>query len=286
MQITVADDAPDYYDVRNPSARSGNNGDKLLLAGREGSSNNYKLTLGSVVSEYTTPRHRHNFEQVRYPLNGDYGYAKDKVIPEGWVGYFTEGVYYGPQTQKQGLRLINLQFGGASGNGYLSKRQRQEAYAALAKRGKFEKGVYTYIDEKGQRHNKDSYEAIWEEASGRPVVYPRPRYEDCIIMNPANYSWVSAGPGVALKWLGTFTEGETRIGFVLLSPGGKIMLDSRRAPEIIFLTRGSIEHAGKVYPKHTAFELEVSDGAVTIAGREESEFLRVQLPFVEPLRPQ
>jgi hypothetical protein len=133
-----------------------------------------------VVSEYTTPRHRHNFEQIRYPLNGDYGYARDKVIPKGWVGYFTEGAYYGPQTQKQNLSLVNPQFGGASGNGYLSKRQRQEAYAALASRGKFEKGVYTYIDEKGQRHNQDSYEALWEQASGRAIVYPRPRYEDCI----------------------------------------------------------------------------------------------------------
>jgi hypothetical protein len=47
------------------------------------------------------------------------------------------------------------------------------------------------------------------------------------------------------------------------------------------LTRGSIEHEGQVYPAHTAFELDVSDGAVTITGHEDTEFLRVQLPHVQ-----
>jgi hypothetical protein len=283
MQITVAANAPDYYDARNPSARSGNNGDKLLLSGREGSPSNFKLTLGSVVSEYSTPRHRHNFEQIRYPLNGDYGYAKDKVIPCGWVGYFTEGVYYGPQLQKQSLALINLQFGGPSGHGYLSKHQRQEAYAALTARGKFEKGVFTWYDETGQRHNKDSYEALWEQASGRPVSYPQPRYDDCIIMNPGSYKWIPVAPGVAVRWLGTFTEGETRIGFMRLEAGSHTVIEPRSASEIVFVTQGSVVHDGTVYPTHTAFEIEVSDGAVAISGHDDAEFLRVRLPVVASL---
>lgn len=283
MQVTVATEAANYYDARNPSARSGNNGDKLLLAGCEGSPNNFKLTLGSVVAEYTTPRHRHNFDQIRYPLTGDYGYAKDKVIPQGWVGYFTEGVYYGPQLQKESLQLINLQFGGASGNGYLSKRQRQDAYQALTAKGKFEKGIFTWMDEQGRRHNKDSYEALWEQASGRRIAYPSPRYEDCIIMNPGNYRWVETNPGVAMKLLGTFTEGETRIGFVRLSPGAGLQLDARQTSEIMFVTRGAVSMGGRNYPERTAFEIEVADASVVISGHTEAELLRVKLPLVRPL---
>ncbi len=279
MKVVVAADAPAYYDKDNRSARSGANGDKLLLAGVEGSPNNYKLTLGSVVSEYTTPRHRHNFDQLRYPISGDYVYAKEKAIPPRWVGYFPEGAYYGPQTQKQNLVLLTLQWGGASGNGYMSKRERQSAYTTLSQKGRFEKGIFSYVDDQGQVHNQDSFEAMWEQANGRKIKYPEPRY-DCLVMNPESFRWVErpGAPRVATRQLGSFTERDTQIGFVRLDSGAAFDFAGTGATVLLFVTRGQIEFGGKTYPEHTSFEITHEDASAIISASDESEILRVQLP--------
>jgi hypothetical protein len=286
MKVVALADAPAYYDKDNPSARSGANGDKLLLVGTEDSLDNYKLTLGSVVSVYTTPRHRHNFDQLRYPISGDYVYAKDKAIPPGWVGYFPEGAYYGPQTQKEQLMLLTLQWGGASGNGYMSKRQRAGAYAELTKKGAFEKGIFTYTDDEGRRHNQDSYEAMWENANGREIQYPEARY-DCLVMNPENFGWRPSpkAPGVATKQLGSFTERDLQIGFLRLEAGAAFDFAGASAIVLLFVTKGAVDYDGKTYPKHTSFEITAADVSAIIRAVDTTEFLRVQLPSFEEKSP-
>ena len=67
-----------------------------LLTGKEGDNRNFRLALGLAETDWLTPRHRHNFDQIRFPLEGEFHYATDKILPAGWVGYFPEGVHYGP----------------------------------------------------------------------------------------------------------------------------------------------------------------------------------------------
>ena len=72
------------------------------------------------VVGWTTPRHRHNFDQIRYVMKGIYPYAKGKSMSEGTVAYFPESVHYGPQDRPEGLEMMVCQFGGASGSGFVS----------------------------------------------------------------------------------------------------------------------------------------------------------------------
>ena len=70
---------------------------RRLLRGAEGSAENYELSLIRFTGVYTTPRYRHNYDQIRYAIRGDLNYAAGQDLPEGALGYFPEGTYYGPQ---------------------------------------------------------------------------------------------------------------------------------------------------------------------------------------------
>src|SRR5881628_2235150 len=125
---------------------------KVLLTGQDGNKNNYVIMMNRTGSGgWGTPRHRHNFDQLRYILKGTYPYAPGKRMPEGWIAYFPESVHYGPQDRPEGLEMVTFQFGGASGNGFLSVKQREAANEALKKKGEFKKGVFTWVDEQGKR---------------------------------------------------------------------------------------------------------------------------------------
>ncbi|MEZ5927985.1 MAG: hypothetical protein R3C55_05840 [Parvularculaceae bacterium] len=67
-----------------------------LLVG-EGTKDNFILTIVTTEEEYKTPRHRHNFEQIRFVLKGE-----DAIRPRSYSGrrhgrLFLPGTYY---TQK------------------------------------------------------------------------------------------------------------------------------------------------------------------------------------------
>ena len=275
MKTAHASTAPQHHTV----PREGLLDNRDLLVGTDGDPRNYRFAISRADTDWLTPRHRHNFDQIRFPIEGDFHYAEDKVLPAGSVGYFPEGVYYGPQVRKQGLYMVVLQFGGASGQGFMGEKQHSKGYAEIEKTGKSEKGIYTYLDADGTQRRKDVYQAIWEYAMGRPLTYPPPRYNDIITMNPANYEWIPQreARGVAYKWLGTFTERGTRVGFVRLDAGATITAGSQSGPELIFVSKGSVKCQGNSYQLHTAFGFEAHEGAIPIQAAESSECLVVQL---------
>lgn len=277
MQITEATAAQDY---NAGEIRAGKMESKLMLIGREGRPNNYRVALTTVEDGWDAPRHRHNFDQIRLPINADWQFGKKDTLPKGWVGYFPEGVYYGPQSRPPGLKMLVCQFGGASGQGFVGRDRRRAGFDALAANGKFEGGIFTWVDEDGKRHNQDGYEALWEHLHGRKMVYPTPRYQDVIMMDPASSGWVAdpARPGAAFKWLGTFTERELQIGFIRLDRGASLTFGTHPAPEFIFLTSGAMSHAGKSYRPYAAAGFDPEDGAVSITADAESEMLCVRLP--------
>jgi len=277
-----------YYDqvgdVRNGQApTTGSYITRTLLTGNEGEPDNYKLTIdgGEGNADWTTPRHRHNFEQVRYVLGGDFIIAKNEVLPAGWVAYFPESAYYGPQLKSANLSLLHLQYGGPSKIGYWSVAQRKKGYDDLiAKGGKFGDGVYTWFDEKGGRHNQDGAEAVWEQIFGRPIEYPVPRYRDLIIMNPDSFNWVRDPntPGIARRSLGVFTERDIRIGFTRMEAGSSIRFGTEPAVEILFIKEGSLSHDDETYPSMTAFSTEADERPVTITAKDPTELFYVKLP--------
>src|ERR1700754_905626 len=91
---------------------------KYLQTGDERAPDNFVLILARQDARFTTERHRHNFDQFRFPIHGDMNVGKGITLREGQLGYFTEGAPYGPQDDPvepsaPGERIhLTLQFGG------------------------------------------------------------------------------------------------------------------------------------------------------------------------------
>ena len=283
MQIGHPGTSPDYHDKDQGGATVRNTGHtrSLLLTGEEDAPNNYRATFeAGIDGESSSPRHHHNFEQIRYVLEGDYSIGTDQILPAGHIGYFPESSYYGPQLRKPNVRMLTLQFGGPSGNGLLSVQQRRKGLEALLERGgTLEGGMYVTVDEDGNRHNQDAFEALWEHLSGEKIVYPRSRYDSIILIDPGGFGWVDdEHEGVTRKPLGTFSERDTRLGFVRLEKGASIPLGTEPSPEILFLKQGSISHNGEVHAPLTAFATATHDGPEPLTAEEDSELLYIKLP--------
>ncbi|HEX4191783.1 MAG TPA: hypothetical protein VHY80_01745, partial [Stellaceae bacterium] len=204
-------------------------------------------------------------------------------LAEGWVGYVPEGTWYGPQAPATAERItLVLQFGGASGQGFISTRQMQQGYDALARVGEFKAGVFHRASGEG-RKNQDAFEAIWEHVSGRPLAYPPPRYDEPILMNPAHFAWVAdrAQPGVARKLLGSFTERCTRIELLRLDEGARLQAGEADTRLLLFALSGSGEANGERWEQHAAFEIEPGERG-TLAATQPAELLQIALPMLAP----
>ena len=252
-----------------------------ILDGKEGSRSNFGLLLTRAATDWSAPAHRHNFDQVRYVMEGQVDYGDGVPVAKGAVVYFPESVPYGYQTRKAGTAMLEVQFGGASGNGFLSREQVDAATASLKQTGSFEKGLYIRTDAAGKRHEEEPYEVIWKAVKGEEINYARPRYQGIVKMNPDHCSWVASKmPGVFDKWLGTFTERETRIGFVRVDAGAVLETGQHPSEEILFLTKGKFRIGDAEYLPFTALSCAVGDERVLIKATEPCEFFRLVLPRI------
>src|SRR5687768_10756059 len=112
--------------------RGGGSLRQRLLDGPPMSVEGYSLVIARPKDRYS-PRHRHNFEQFRYQIEGEADYSATGTLKPGMIGYFPEGVHYGPQKQGKGqaLCVLTLQFVGASGEGYPGRSAVLEATEEL-----------------------------------------------------------------------------------------------------------------------------------------------------------
>lgn len=264
--------------------RTGSRNTKVMLTGQENTPTNYLLSYGGEgsASDWATPRHRHIFDQLRYNVSGDYVMRNDEVLPAGWVAYFPQSVYYGPQVKSKNLTMLTLQFGGPNGYGFWSSRQRKQAFETLKAQGRtFEDGICFWTDSEGRRHNQDAAEACLQHALGiKKLEYPQPRYSDIVMMNPASYDWVKdkEAPGVAHKKLGVFTERDVRVSFIQMEKGATIRFGVERSPEILFLKEGVVAHDNSTHMRHTAFGTEADEQPVSFTAVEPSELVYMKLP--------
>jgi hypothetical protein len=278
MKAARVEDALDYY-AEAGNIRTGARTVRNLLTGSEGAKDNYKLAFsyGSEGESWESPRHHHYFEQVRHVVSGEYVIARNKVLPAGWVGYFPEAAFYGPQVKSPSLKMVTLQFGGPSGLGFYSVRQRKNAMLSLKERGSFEDGTFHWTDEAGNRHNQDAGEAVWEEVFG-PATYPRPRYDGIVLIDPEAFRWVEVSPGVWQKHLGTFSEREIRIAMIRLDAGAAFAFGAEPSAEVLVLEEGSVASGGVGYEGVSAFGSAAADRVETLTAVTASELLYVKQP--------
>jgi hypothetical protein len=247
-----------------------------LLNGSPGALGNFQLDIGQLEGDFSSPRHRHNFDQFRFQLEGTMNFERNGKMAAGTLGYFPEGAAYGPQSSEGRSSTAVLQFGGASGGGYLSRQEVHAGTEELKKFGSFEGGVFRRNDDVEGRRNTDAYQAIWEHVHGRLMEYPKPRYREPIMVDPANYQWLAdAGmAGVSHKPLGTFTERQCGAMLVKLARGATYRAGSRSI--YLVLAGCGLAHAAP-YRRLTALHLEVGE-TLDIVARDETEILRLVLP--------
>ena len=143
MKVVQIEDVPS---VRGLEHRGGTFHAKTLVEGTPGSPDNFKFSLSRLGTDYSGPRHRHNFDQFRFMIEGESDYGQDGPLKAGMLGYYPEGVHYGPQVNKTEIYSAVLQFGGASGSGYLLPRQVKAGMEELKKFGEFKDGVFFRAD--------------------------------------------------------------------------------------------------------------------------------------------
>ena len=250
--------------------RAGRIENKRLLSGDEGAPDNYELSLVLADGDYATPRHRHNFDQLRFMLEGRFGFGL-RAQEEGTVGYFCEGVHYEQAAIGHSVTLL-FQGGGASGSGFMSYRQLEAGQSALKDLGSFSGGVYSEPREDGGRRNKDAYEAIWEHVHQRPIAYPAARFDEPVIMNPQSFAWV-ADENCERRSLGTFGERGLSVGFLRTAPGAAIRLGPG---QVVFVLEGEGDAGGEAYGPHTA--LASDGGEVTLTASSATLLYTIGLP--------
>jgi hypothetical protein len=252
-----------------------------LLEGEAGRIDNFSLVIARPKDRFS-PRHRHNFEQFRYQIEGDADYGDTGVLKPGMLGYFPESVHYGPQKQGDGQNLcvLTLQCGGASGSGYLGRDAEFNVTKELEKLGTFKDGVFTRNPGAAGKKNLDGAQAIWEHAMGRPLEYPKARYEKPILMHPENFDWVphEDQDGVAERFMGTFTERKVSASFFKVDSGASFAVSGRRTIYVVLKGAGTLH--GEEYALHTTLFLEDAGERATFTAREETELLHFRLPHL------
>jgi hypothetical protein len=217
----------------------------------------YKLSFSrdTVSDGFFSPRHRHCWDQLRFVLDGTLSIGKAD-LESGDCGYFPEAVAYGPQEQAGDATVLVLQFTGAGGLYYPTWGELEAAGEKLrASGGIFEGGRYKGSTPDGGRIDQDGYEAMWEAAQGRKLVYAQPRYSDVVIMKSSHYEWLPdpGHPGVEVKALGSFTEYQTTVALVRLTAGSRLDGENLSAPQLRYVLSGAVERGGQVYPAGSCF---------------------------------
>jgi hypothetical protein len=251
---------------------------KDLFLGEENTPENYLFTIGRQGS-FSSPIHKHTFDQFRYAYRGDVSIAPDILLREGELCYHPEGVSYGPQLDEGGERdVLVLQFGGASGQGYLSFAQITEGQEKLKESGRFEKGKYHPAD---GGEPMDGYEALWQSYSGRPLEYPAPRYHSVIVSKPGNYSWVPqrGTSNVFTRTLGIFTERQTKADMIKVGAQGRIEIHGENAIQLLFVLKGQGTANETSLDAESAVRLSPGTG-VLLSSEHGMELLHFVLPML------
>ena len=256
---------------------------QILLTGADDAVDNYRLNFSRQVGPFYSPRHAHNFDQIRIILGGGpMNYGPGQWIQPGEIGYFPEGTPYGPQEYDTARYGMTFQFGGASGCGYISLRRMFEGMEAMKAFGFFEKGVFHRTGDlpPGMRRTRDSYEAVWEHINGRPMEYPKPRYDEPVLMKPAHFHWVADPdqPDVSIKRLGTFSERQLEIDMLRVAAGASARITPRQSTQIGVIIAGTGRAGEHALRPQAAFSVERDEGTLLTA-ETELELLLVGLPI-------
>lgn len=253
-----------------------------LLQGKEDTPGNFHLML-VYANDFIAPRHRHNFDQVRIVLEGEFGYERGQRQQAGTLGYFTEGTYY-TQNAKGASTTLLLQSGGASGAGYMSDLQLRGTVQTLEAEGHFKDGVYSYTDGNGKLHNQDGYEAAWERVRGRPISYPRPLFEQPVLWRGDHFAWEpTAQTGVQIRRFAEFTGRRLSLAQVRVQAGASCIFSAADRETLAYCIEGEARLGNEAVEPVTSIRLQPGEEVELQAEQETSFYLFGLMCLNEPL---
>jgi hypothetical protein len=234
---------------------------KRLFEGVEGDPNNYMLVMSKEPRSFFSPRHRHPWDQIRFSLEGRIPIAKGLFVDGGEIAYFPEGAHYGPQEGGDDRIVLLLQFGGASGQGFIGPDRVRQARLELEDQGRFEGGVYVRETSQGRR-NRDAYEAIWLHVMGGELSYAPPVYKTPIVMRPEALGWAPTDePRVSMKSVGVFPHRGLTITAWRIEPGARHCVPDSPAMKFVFVTDGEGSAGNERLRRWSAMRLREREGA-------------------------
>ena len=275
--MQIVDTAAATWDLVLPNPRGGDVYRKVIRAAEGGAQVSYDIRFerfGEGDRAYSSVRHRHDFEQLRFAAVGrmDLGFG---LLDEGDVGYFPANAYYGPQ-KCEGAEILIAQWG----DRFITKEQSDTAIAELSERGEFTDGIYRSVDERGHPYNKDPLNAIWEQVFSEPYKPQRPRYRQPIVMTPEAFGWSDGEGATRRRKLGLFTENDLAIESVQWREDGPFEIpasESDLRPVFAFTTGGSFTRGGQAFGAHTGLWADPGEG-FSVDAEAGSELLLVRFP--------
>lgn len=260
---------------------------KRLFEGSEGSPDHYMLVMAKEPASFFSPRHRHPWDQIRFCLEGKIPIARGLFVESGEIAYFPESAHYGPQEGGEDRIVLLLQFGGASGQGFIGPDRVKQARLELAKEGRFEGGVYVRETTEGRR-NRDAYEAIWLHVRGGELSYAPPVYKTPIVMRPQALPWLplpAEDTGVSVKAIGVFPHRGLTLAAWRIEPGARHALPATRVLRLLFVTEGTGTMGPEALRRWSAVRLPPGESA-DIRADTPLECLELSVQPVGHLRPQ
>jgi hypothetical protein len=222
---------------------------------------------------FSAPRHKHNFDQIRYVVSGSPDFGHYQVASRGQSAFFPAGAAYGPETIEEAEMLL-IQWG----QHWMTRAQHDETYSRMLQAGEFRDGYYVTVDAAGNEQRADSRNAVWETFSRRKLVYPTPRYPQPVIMEPEGFEWRLVSPGVSGKVMGRFTEDDVYIGNYRWDKADGVLTLGPERTQLLWIADGQLTANGASYDRSTVIFSEFEE-TTELAGTAGAQAVVFGLPL-------
>jgi quercetin dioxygenase-like cupin family protein len=245
----------------------------------DGRGNNLALSLAEMEDGWFSPRHMHNFDQIRYVLAGETGFS-EWDLHTGECAYFPAGTYYGPQQQHGSAMLLTLQYPGADGQYYLTPEDVEKTVARLrAEDPAFGTGGKGR-DKDGRE--RDSYELMWETHQKMPVRYQDSSFDSPVLFDRNEPVTDEDFGGAEVILIGAVESNGLRVLRVTSTDSLRIAPASPTRTEFWILEDGAVEADGHELRALSVIQLQAGAPACNVTVHEAARFTVLRLPELPP----
>jgi hypothetical protein len=226
-----------------------------LMSGMEDTRDDYWLQLSHTTGDFSSPRQRHPFDQVRLQLKGEVGFGRGVVMRPGTIAYLPGGAAYGPRTGTgEGVVLI-LHFGGGVGSSEIAEARDQDGM-------------------------EDPAPEVTGETPGN-MQDSQGAGEKAVFLDPQDFPWADEMdlPGVRRKALGRISSRGMRMDLLGVAAGAAVLLPPHT---ILFALVGAGRVTGDGWHQHATIRTGGEPGNLTAT--EDSELLQIHMPPVGALK--